>query len=52
MYPYKLHTFLHLEDSDYEYRIQFASWSLQIIKIDEIFLNRVIYSDECVLWED
>lgn len=52
MFPYKLQVVQQLEDGDYTARIEFAQWCLQNIQGDSSFLNRVIYSDECVFHVD
>lgn len=52
MFPYKLQVVQQLEDRDYTARIEFAQWCLQNIQGDASFLNRVIYSDECVFHVD
>ena len=52
MCPYRLQIVQELEDRDYEARIAFSNWFIENIELDASFLNRVIFSDECVFHVD
>lgn len=52
MFPYKIQIVQQLEDRDYAARTWFVNWCRQNIQSDCSFLNRIIFSDECVFHVD
>lgn len=52
MLPYSLQIVQSLGDRDYEAHIKIASYYWRNIQIDEIFLNNITHSGECVFQMD
>ena len=52
LFPDRLQIVQELEDRDYEARIAFSNWFIEKIELDASYLNRVIFSDECVFHVD
>lgn len=52
MFPYKINILQELQDQDPAARTWFANWCMENIQSDSSFLNRIIFSDECVFHVD
>lgn len=52
MHPYHIVLHQSLNQNDYDMRLDYCNWLLQMIAEDRVLLSRILWTDECTFYSD